>query len=284
MNIRKAPAKLACGLAAAGVLLAFQHPFREFNGVEYRIGDIPLPSDYQEKTEFAFARLMYPPGEGGINGYYGRDLDWHIGVSDWTQDFPRADRHFSLAVRRLTRLHTRSAEQCVNLDEGDAFDWPWLYAVQVGEWGLTDAQVKALREYLLRGGFFMADDFHGAFEWNVFEKAIKRAFPDREIRDVPNDDPIFHTVYDLSERAQIPGQAHVRLGYKRPQYPEGTEDGKGAHWRGMYDDQGRVMIAISYNSDIGDAWEYADDARYPAPFADLAIRLGVNYIVYAMTR
>ena len=181
-------------------------------------------------------------------------------------------------------LHTRSAEQCVNLDEGDEFDWPWLYAVQVGEWGLTDAQGKALREYLLRGGFFMADDFHGAFEWDVFEKVIKRAFPDREIRDIPDDDPIFHTVYDLTERAQIPGEAHVRAGYKRPQYPQGTEDGKGAHWRGIYDDQGRVMIAISYNSDVGDAWEYADDARYPAQFADLAIRLGVNYIVYAMTR
>jgi Domain of unknown function (DUF4159) len=284
MNNRKAPALLACGLAVAGILAAFQRPFREFNGVEYRIGEIPLPPDYQEKSEFAFARLMYPPGEGGINGYYGRDLDWHIGVSDWTQDFPRADRHFSLAVRRLTRLHTRSAEQCVNLDEGDQFDWPWLYAVQVGEWGLTDSQGQALREYLLRGGFFMADDFHGAFEWNVFEKVIRRVFPEREIRDIPDDDPIFHTVYDLSERAQIPGFAHRNEGFKHPQYPEGPQDGKGAHWRGIYDDQGRVMIAISYNSDIGDAWEYADDSRYPAQFADLAIRLGVNYIVYAMTR
>jgi hypothetical protein len=284
MNNRKAPALLACGLAVAGILAAFQRPFREFNGVEYRIGDVPLPADYQEKTEFAFARLMYPPGEGGINGYYGRDLDWHIGVSDWTQDFPRADRHFSLAVRRLTRLHTRSAEQCVNLDEGDQFDWPWLYAVQVGEWGLTDSQGQALREYLLRGGFFMADDFHGAFEWNVFEKVIRRVFPDREIRDIPDDDPVFHTVYDLSERAQIPGYVHTNAGFKHPQYPEGPLDGKGAHWRGIYDDQGRVMIAISYNSDVGDAWEYADDSRYPAQFADLAIRLGVNYIVYAMTR
>jgi hypothetical protein len=283
MNFRKGLAMLGCGLGVAGVLLAFQRPFREFNGVEYRIGEIPLPPDYQEKTEFAFARLMYPPGEGGINGYYGRDLDWHVGVSDWTQDFPRADRHFSLAVRRLTRLQVRSAEQCVNLDEGDAFDWPWLYAVQVGEWGLTDRQGQALREYLLRGGFFMADDFHGAFEWDVFEKVIRRAFPDREIRDVPNDDPIFHTVYDLSERAQIPGQAHVRMGYKRPQYPQGPEDGKGAYWRGIYDDHGRIMVAISYNSDIGDAWEFADDARYPAPFADEAIRLGVNYIIYSMT-
>jgi hypothetical protein len=284
MKIRKAPALLACGLAVAGMLFAFQRPFREFNGIEHRIGEVPLPPDYMDHTEFAFARLMYPPGEGGINGYWGRDADWHTGISDWSQDFPPADRHFSLAVRRLTRISTRSVEQVVNLDEGDQYDWPWLYAVQVGEWGLTDAQCKALREYLLRGGFFMADDFHGSFEWDVFEKVIKRAFPDREIQDIPDEDPILHVVYDIKDRLQVPGSAHVREGFKRPQYPTGPNDGKGAQWRGIYDDNGRIMVAISYNSDIGDAWEYADDARYPAPFADLAIRLGVNYIVYSMTR
>src|SRR5580658_8265463 len=132
MKIRKAPALLACGLALTGMLVAFQRPFREFNGIEHRIGEVPLPPDYQEQTEFAFARLMYPPGEGGINGYYGRDADWHTGYSDWSQDFPPADRHFSLAVRRLTRVHTRSVEQVVNPDEGGQFHWPWLYAVQVG--------------------------------------------------------------------------------------------------------------------------------------------------------
>jgi hypothetical protein len=284
MNIRKVASLLACGLTLGGAVLAFQRPFREFNGVEHSIGEIPLPADYQEKTEFAFARLMFPPGEGSINGYYGRDLDWHVGVSDWTQDYPPADRHFSLAVRRLTRVHTRSVEQCVNLDEGDAYDWPWLYAVQVGEWGLTDQQGKELREYLLRGGFFMADDFHGQFEWEVFEKGIRKAFPDREIRDIPEDDPIFHTVYDINERAQIPGWAHLARGFKTPQFPTNADDGKGAHWRGIYDDNGRVMVAISYNSDIGDAWEYADNSRYPEPLAAQAIRLGVNYIVYAMTR
>ena len=282
MHIRTG-SMLACGLVLAGVLVA-QRPFREFDGIEHPLGSLPLPPDYQEKTEFAFARLMYPPGEGGINGYYGRDWDWHLGHSDWTQDFPPADRHFSQAVRRLTRVHTRSVEQVVNLDEGDQFDWPWLYAVQVGEWGLTDQQGKALREYLLRGGFFMADDFHGQFEWNVFEKVIKKAFPDREIRDIPDDDPILHVVYDIKDRIQVPGWAHVGRGYKVPQYPTGPADGKGAHWRAIYDDQGRIMMAISYNSDIGDAWEYADNAAYPMPYADLAMRLGVNYIVYSMTR
>jgi hypothetical protein len=269
------------GLAAAGLLTAFQRPFREFNGIEYSAGSIPIPPDYNQNTEWVFARLMFPPGP--LNGYAGRDLDWHTGVSLWSQDFPRADRHFSLAVRRLTRIHVREAEQVVNLDEGDAYDFPWLYAVQVGEWGLTDLQGKALREYLERGGFFMADDLHGSGEWAEFEARIKRAFPEKEIREIPDDDPIFHTVYDMREKLQIPGQAHLGLGYKIAPSARSRDDGKGAHWRGVYDDKGRVMIAISYNSDVGDAWEYADDAWYPAKFSDVAIRLGVNYIVYAMT-
>jgi hypothetical protein len=267
----------ACGLACLSAVSAFQRPFRQFNGVEYSIGDVPLPADYREKTEWTFARLMYPPGP--LNGYRQRDLDWHVGVSLWTQDFPRADRHFALAVRRLTRIHVRSVEEPVNLDEGDVYDWPWLYAVQVGEWGLSDGQGKELREYLLRGGFFMADDFHGDAEWAEFESRIRKALPEFPIREIADDDPVFHTVYDLDQRIQVPGEAHLRAGYKSNNGPSS----RGAHWRAIYDGQGRIIVAISYNSDIGDAWEWADDPYYPAKFSDLAIRLGVNNIMYAMT-
>ena len=260
-------------LAAAAVVCLAQRPFRQYMGVEY--SHFELPSDYQEKTEWVFARLMYPPGPN--DGYRGRfDGDWRAGLSLWTQDYPRADRHFSEAVRRLTRIHVRSAEQPVNLEDGDdVYNWPWLYAVQVGEWGLTAEQAKIMREYLLRGGFFMADDFHGTYEWQMFMQRIKQVFPDRPIVDIPDADAIFHTVYDLDDRYQIPGAEHLDHGYKL--------DGKGAHWRGIYDDKGRIMIAISFNSDVGDSWEWADDPEYPEKFSALGIRIGVNYIVYAMT-
>lgn len=251
------------------------HPFRQYPGVEYRLGTIPLPPDYQDKAEWAFARLMYPPGWN--DGYAGRfNSDWRDGLSLWTQDFPRADRHFSAAVRRLTRIQVRSVEQCVNLDDGDdIYNWPWLYAVQVGEWGITDAEGKKLRDYLMRGGFFMADDFHGTLEWQVFEQSMKRVFPDRPIVEIPDADPIFHTVYDLDERYQIVGAEHLAEGHKK--------DGYVAHWRGIYDDKGRVMVAISFNSDIGDSWEWADEPEYPEKYSALGMRVGVNYIVYAMT-
>ena len=145
----------------------------------------------------------------------------------------------------------------MNLDDGDeVYNWPWLYAVQVGEWGLTEAQAKKLRDYLLRGGFFMADDFHGSEEQAYFEKTMKMVFPERPIVDIPNNDPIFHTVFDLDDRYRITGAEHLATGYKK--------DGTVARWEGIYDDKGRVMVAISLNSDIGDSWEWSDTPQYPA--------------------
>jgi Domain of unknown function (DUF4159) len=286
MNRRRRPAlkilvPFFCTLIFIGMLSA-QKPFRQYPSVEY--GDsTPLPPDWQRPGEWAFARLMYPPGPN--DGYRGRfDGDWHLGLSLWTQDGPPADRSLAAATRRLTRIDARSVEQDVDLEDGDeVYNWPWLYAVQVGEWGLTQHQAAILRDYLLRGGFFMADDFHGAYEWNMFLQRIRMVFPDRPIVEIQDNDPIFHTVYDLDDRYQIPGAAHLREGYKIPDYSQGPDDGKGAHWRAIYDDKGRIMVAISFNSDIGDAWEWSDRAEYPEKFSDLAFRIGINYIVYAMT-
>jgi hypothetical protein len=271
---------LACGVLALSTLGAFQIPFREFPGVEYRVGDIPLPPDWQEKTEWAFARLMYPPspyGRYGRGGFRYGGSSWQQGMAIWTQDYPRADRHFSQALRRLTRIHVRSVEQPVNLDEGDVYDWPWLYAVQTGHWNLTDVQAKSMREFLLRGGFFMADDFWGEDEWQVFMASMKRIFPEREVVDLPNADAIFHSVYDLDDRYQVASEGSVQRGrsFKCEPCPD--------RWRGIYDDRGRLMVAITFQSDVGDSWEWADAPYYPERYAALGIRIGVNYVVYAMT-
>ncbi len=273
MSVVRALVGIGCALFLAGAIYAFQRPFREYPSVEY--GFVQLPPDWKEKGEWTFARLMYPPGPN--DGYRGRfDGDWRLGLSLWTQDFPRADRNLAQAVRRLTRIQARSVEQAVNLEDGDeVFNWPWLYAVQTGEWGLTPDEAKVLREYLLRGGFFMADDFHGTEEWEVFERSMKLVFPDRPIVEIPDSDPIFHTIFDLDDRFQIVGAEHLYEGSKN--------GGKVAHWRGIYDDKGRIMVAITFNSDVGDSWEWAGDPRYPQKYSEMGMRLGVNYIVYAMT-
>ncbi|HEY6465882.1 MAG TPA: DUF4159 domain-containing protein [Candidatus Acidoferrales bacterium] len=281
MRLARLISVLGCAIVVFAAYCFAQRPFRQYPSIEY--GDVPLPADWHRPGEWAFARLMYPQGPN--DGYGWRDTgDWRLGMSLWTQDFPPADRGLANAVRRLTRIDARSVEQCVNLDDGDeVYNWPWLYAVQVGEWGLTQHQADVLRDYLLRGGFFMADDFHGSYEWQMFLQRIRMVFPNRPIVDIPNDDAIFHTVFDLDDRFQVPGAAHVRDGYKIPDHPEGPDDGKGAHWRAIYDDKGRIMVAISYNSDLGDSWEWSDRPQYPERYSDLGFRIGINYIVYAMT-
>jgi uncharacterized protein DUF4159 len=272
MILRRAICWAGCGLVLLGVVYGFQRPFREYPAVEYN--DFPLPPDYQEKSEWVFARLMFPGGP--LDGYRGRfDGDFREGLSLWTQDYPRADRHFAQALRRLTRIHVRSVEQPVLLEDGDAYDWPWLYAVQAGEWGLTEQEGRLLREYCLRGGFFFADDFHGPDEWAEFVRHIKLAFPDRPIVDIPAGDAIFHSVYDINDKFVIPGREHLREGSKN--------GGTVGRWIGIYDDKGRIMVVANFNQDTGDSWEWADSPIYPVKFSDLGIRLGVNYVVYAMT-
>ncbi len=283
LNAKLGLAAWLAGVTLIGSLYAFQvPPFREYPGVEYELGEIPLPPDYQEQTEWSFARLMYPQAPGGRYGRGGGrggrgGGSWAEGNSIWTQDYPRADRHFSEALRRLTRIHSRSVEQPINLDEGTVYDWPWLYAVQAGHWQLTDSQIKMMREYLLRGGFFMADDFWGPTEWEVFMATMRKVLPGRDPVELSSDDPIFHVVYDLSERYQVASEGSAQRGvsYKCVDCP--------ARWLGIRDDKGRVVVAITFQSDIGDSWEWADAPYYPEIYSRLGIRVGVNYIVYDMT-
>ena len=247
--------------------------YRQYPGVEYE--NFPLPPDYQEKTEWMFARLMYPAVP--TYGFRGNP-DWKNGAANWTIDYPRSDRHLSEAVRRLTRLHVRSVEQPVDLDDTeDVFNYPWLYAVELGYWNLNPAQIQKFRDYLLRGGFFMCDDFHGTREWAGFTRIMSQVFPDRPIVDIPNADPIFHVLYDLTDRYQVPGAQYL---YSRRVY---EYDGTEARWRGIYDDHGRLMVAICHNMDLGDSWEWADEPRYPEKFSSLGIKIATNYIMYALT-
>jgi hypothetical protein len=259
------------GFGTWGALHA-QRPFQDYPGVEYE--NFPLPPDYQEKTEWTRARLRYP---SFIKVHGPADLP-NAGFRRWTIDYPRSDRHLLQGIRRLTRINTRSVEQIVDLDgTDDVYNWPIMYAVEVGYWNLTDDQTAQLRDYLLRGGFFMCDDFHGTVEWETFMASMSRVFPDRPVVDLDNKDPIFHVIYDLDDRFQVPGAQYL---YSRSVF---EYDGFQAKWRGIYDDKGRVMVAICHNMDLGDAWEWSDDPRYPEKFASLAYRIAVNYFMYDLT-
>src|SRR4030095_526366 len=155
-------------------LFAFQRGMRGMRPWWYD-DESPLitPPDANEKTEYVFARLRYPSygrGPGGI---------WAL-RGNWTIDFPKADRTFVMGVRRLSRIHVRSVEEVVDFDD-NMFNYPWIYVVEPGHWELTDPQVKRLRDFLIRGGFLMTDDFHGTFEWDVFMQSMSKVFPDTRV-------------------------------------------------------------------------------------------------------
>ena len=241
-------------LASSAALFA-QRPFKQYPRRVWGID--PVAADWQRPGEWAFARLMYPPGPN--DGYRGRfDGDWRLGMSLWTQDDPPADRAFAAAVRRLTRIDARSVEEDVNLDDGDeVYNWPWLYAVQVGEWGITQHRRMSCATICCAAASSWPTIFtaltsgrcsRSASAWffRIAPSSISRTRPD-----LPHSFRSRRSLPDSRLRA-------LRLGYKVPDYPQGPNDGKGAHWRAIYDDKGRIMVAISFNSDIGDSWEWSN--------------------------
>ncbi len=260
---------LLCGSVCA------QQPWREYPSFESDWSRTDeLPANYQEPGEFVVGRLMFPQYERGPFGS-GRG-DWTRGGTAWTIDYPEGDRRFARLLQRLTTLNVRAVEQPVNLDEvGEAAYFPFLISGVVGAWNLTDNQARKLREHLLKGGFLLCDSFYGQNEWDGFMKTLKRIFPDRSVVELPDDHPIFQTPFDLNDKRQVPTWQYLPLGYR--------EGGAIPHWRAILDDDGRVMVMITFNNDIADGWQRADDPGYPQLEANLAIRLGVNFAMYALT-
>ena len=227
-------------------------------------------------AEFQFTRLVYGSGRDGFG--YGR---WR---PEWLIDWPEAEFFFMQGLTRLTRVdgaevsrYNGDGGRRVSLRDDAIFNFPWLYAVEVGQWYLDEYEAARLREYLLRGGFLMVDDFHGSRQWSGFLESMVRVFPDRPILEIPEDDEVLHVLYDLDQRVQIHGIRVLGSG----QTWEG--DGYEPHWRGIYDDNNRLMVAINFNMDLGDAWEHADTPEYPEPMTALAYRFAVNYVIYAIT-
>jgi hypothetical protein len=223
--------------------------------------------------EFQFVRLAYSDNSNFSFGRFGGGF----GRGSWTTDAPEAEQHFLQGVHRLTRINAGDDSTSVRpLDDG-IFDYPWLYAVEVGRWYLSDEEAAQLREYLLRGGFLMVDDFHGSVQWEGFMESMRRVFPDREVVEIPDAHEVFHVLYDLDHKIQIPGIYALMSGRTYEQ------DGVEPYWRGVFDDDGRLMVAINFNMDLGDAWEHADTPEYPQERTALAYRFGINYVIYSMS-
>lgn len=221
-------------------------------------------SSKRDRPEFTFLRLIYS-GRG-----------W--GGSNWATDYPKADLQFLEGLRKLSDLgFVGSQHRALSVTDPELFSYPFLYAVEVGSMRLSQKEAAHLREYLLRGGFLVVDDFHGSQEWENFYRQIKKVFPEYEAVDLPVSHPIFHCYYDIDELIQIPGLQYLYTGRtweKRGYRPR---------YMGIQDENGRLLMMINHNVDLGDAWEWAEVEAYPRKYATLAFQLGINYIIYAMT-
>ena len=253
-----------CFVATVPFLQAFQFGFRGGRG-----GGDPRAYDFDPdaRSEFSFARYAYGGGGGG----------WGRRRGGWRTDWPDAEYHLTNGIKRLTTIDAVHGGKFFDPMDEELFDHPWLYAVEVGHWYLNEKEAERLREYLLRGGFLMVDDFHGGYEWALFLESIQRVFPERPVVEIPEGDPILHTLYDLDQRTQIPGIQYLWSG------TTWEKEGYTPHWRGIYDDEERLMVAINFNMDMGDAWEHADLPQYPENMTALAYRFAINYVIYAMT-
>lgn len=256
-------AAIVCGCTVVGFA---QYRQRIWARYEHEMQDaVDDPPDAGRKGEFALGRLRYRS-----------PLDRGWGYSRWGIDANKGDRIFISLLNRLTRIDVEPIETIIDVDDDEMFNHPLLLAISVGDWQLSPAHADRLRKYFDRGGFMMVDDFHNDREWAIFMRGIRQIYPDAKIVELDNDHPAFHVMYDLTNRVRVPG-ANVVHG-------SGIErGGVDPHWRALVDGQGRMIMSICFNMDVGDGWEFADVPDYPANLSTEAIRLGVSYAMYAIT-
>jgi len=242
------------------------------------IEDARLSGPLQQQERAAPFTEEAPPG---WNFYFTRGVYTGFrrgGFESWAVDYPKADRQFLIGLRRLTNIEAYELENPLRLDDPNLRRYPFLYMLEVGYMSLTEAEAVGLREYLLAGGFLLIDDFWGTWEWMNFETEMQRVLPGYRIVDLPSDHELLSVFYDIDGLVQVPnvGQG-VRGG------PTWEQDGFEPSLRGILDDKGRLMVAINWNTDLGDAWEWAENPFYPLKYSNFAYQIGINSIIYAMS-
>lgn len=241
-------------------------------------GAFPTPTPLQTEVECPRGEIS-SPAEVPVHNFYFTRGRYSGSRNSWRIDFNKADRQFLVVLNRILELDAFPCENPVSLDDPALRNFPFLYMLEVGGMGLTRAQADGLRSYLLSGGFLLIDDFWGTNDWNNLARHMEVIFPEFPIVDIPMDHLIFRIVYPIDEVLQVP--CECRTGGGPEFYYE--SDGYQAHLRGIFDSNGRLMVAIAWNSDLGDAWEWAEQPYYPWDRSNYAFQLAFNLITYSMT-
>ena len=238
--------------------------------------DTPMwenPRQYRHDV-FTFARIRYDRGNFG----YGRSR------GGWRTDLPDSDLNLSFRLQQMTSMRVDPDARIIRLTDPELADYPFIYIVEPGGLFLQESEAQALRKYLLNGGFLMLDDFWGEREWANMAHELKKVFPDRSFTDIPLNHPVYHCVFEIKAKGQVPNiytgvQSQVTgVTWER-------EDAQEVHHRGLFDDKGRLMVIATHNTDNGDGWEReGENDYYFHTFSEkIAYPLGINIIFYAMT-
>ena len=226
---RRFVVSILCLLALTAAAFAQRTPFMQRGNQPQNVnrGGLPVWENNERfKADlFTFVRVKYSSQGGGGN---------------WAVDYPDSDLNFSYRLHELTALEVDPYGKIIELFDEALFDYPFIYLIEPGQMLLEEAEVTALRRYLLNGGFLMVDDFWGEQEWANFYREIKRVFPDREPVELPLEHEIFHIVYDLKMKPQVPGIGWVYHG----RTDDGRPDAAEPHYRGIFDDKGRMMAIV----------------------------------------
>ena len=199
-------------------------------------------------------------------------------------DAPDADLNLEFRLHEMTSMRVHDGETDLTLDDPRLFDYPFIYMVEPGNLYLTDGDVPVLRKYLLGGGFLMLDDFWGVREGENAAEQLRKVFPERELVELPLDHQVFHMVFDLKAKPQIPNIGVAWRGREQGITWE-RWDAKEVDYRAIYDDKGRMMVIFCHNTDNGDGWEReGEDEWYFHEFGEKkAYPLMINILFYAMT-
>lgn len=221
---------------------------------------------------FSFARLRYQAYNTGWGGWNSRGR--------WATDAPEADLNLMYRLQQMTALKVNPEVTYIDIEPEQLRNYPFVYLVEPGTLMFREEEVSALRDYLLNGGFLMVDDFWTDSDWHNLHQEMSRVFPDREPVELEIDHPIFHIVFDLAEKPQMPGIDFF--------LQTGASDERNSgppHYWAYFDDQGRMMAIMCHNTDLGDGWEReGEDPTYFRRFSEkMAYPMAINIIYYAMT-
>ncbi len=270
------------GLIAAGAALAQFGGWRDRRDIDF--GGRPdrqgVPdwevAEHMPDDLFTFVRIRYS-SQGRRGG-------------GWRTDYPDSDLNFSYRLQELTSMEVHPDGKIIELTDPELFDHPFIYMIEPGAIWLSDAERTALRSYLENGGFLMVDDFWGDREWEGFMQEFRQVFPDRdvdnELRELPLEHPIFHCIFDLKEKPQVPAINDAIRGREQgitwETYKTGARD---VSYKALFDEEGRMMCIICHNTDLGDGWEREGESEwYFREFSEKkSYPMGVNIVFYALT-